>query len=87
MWKNFYDYDISSYERVLFAFKMHLVEKGVSQMHTYNLGTSIRKDDFLAGRFHADKVFIFLDRSALSMELDTRIMDSGMYACIYLDSL
>lgn len=56
-------------------------------MHTYNLGTSIRKDDFLAGRFHADKVFIFLDRSALSMELDTRIMDSGMYACIYLDSL
>lgn len=84
--ENFYDYDISSYERVLLAFKMHLVEKGVSQMHTYNLGTSIRKDDFLNSRFYADRGFIFLDRSALSMGLDTRIMDSGMYACIYLDS-
>ncbi len=83
--ENFYDHDISSYEKVLLALKMDLMDKGIEQVHTYNVGTSIRKQDFEMCRLLADDVFIFADRNMDSKNLEFRIMDSGMYATVYLD--
>lgn len=84
--ENFYKYDISSYEKVLMALRIRLMEKEIPQMHTYNTGTSIKAEDFRKGNLVADKVFIFADNHMSDMGLDLEIIESGMYACIYLDT-
>ncbi len=60
--------------------------KGLPQLLSYSLGTSILKSDFEEGRFVADKVFIFGDRHLEDYGENIRLLDSGMYACIYLDN-
>lgn len=83
---NFYQDDVHSYEQSLRALRLKLEEKGFQQIHSYNIGTSILREDFLADRFTADRIFIFAstrdhgDLSAL------QVVESGMYACIYLDN-
>lgn len=62
-----------------------LYSVGINQVHSYNLGTSITQKDFESRKFVADKAFIFSDKRILEHEGDISIVDSGMYACIYLD--
>ena len=38
-----------------------------------------------SGHFVADRVFIFTDQQAQACGLSASVVDSGMYACIYLD--
>lgn len=83
--ENFYESDITSYERALTDLRRALMEKGCPQAHSYNTGTSIAREDFACGRLVADRVFIFADRFAQEYGLDATVVDSGMYACIYLD--
>ena len=83
---NFYDDDVHSYERLLRKLRKNLEEEGFSQIHSYNIGTSILREDFLADRFTADRIFIFAstrDQGDLSA---LQVVESGMYACIYLDN-
>ena len=82
---NFYSDDIHSYERLLRDLRLRLEDKGFQQIHSYNIGTSILREDFLADRFTADRIFIFAstrDQGDLSA---LQVVESGMYACIYLD--
>ena len=79
--------DISSYEKVLAVLRRDLMDRNVPQMHTYNIGTSVKREDFDSERLIADKVFIFADRYMDELGLELEVVDSGMYACIYLDSL
>ncbi len=62
-----------------------LYSVGINQVHSYNLGTSILQQNFENREFIADKAFIFSDKRILEHEGDISIVDSGMYACIYLD--
>lgn len=83
---NFYQDDIHSYEQSLRQLRAKLEEKGFQQIHSYNIGTSILQKDFLEDRFVADQIFIFTsdrDQGDLSA---LQVIDSGMYACIYLDN-
>lgn len=83
---NFYSDDIHSYERLLRDLRLRLEDKGFQQIHSYNIGTSILREDFLADRFTADRIFIFAstrDQGDLSA---LQVVESGMYACIYLDN-
>ena len=84
--EDFYAGDISSYERDLLCLRKELMDKGIPQILTYSIGTSIRKDDYEEGLFKADRVFIFADKALEDYHLSMDIIDSGMYACIYLDS-
>lgn len=82
---NFYEEGISGYERELARLRGALQESGFEQIHTYSAGTSIRQADFMAERFVPDRVFVFTgSRSEAAPHTD--VMDSSMYACIYLDS-
>lgn len=82
---NFYDTDLRDYEELLRRLRLSLDTTGVRQVHSYGVGTSIRLADFEADRFRADRIFIFGD-SQLQVDPSTvRVLDSGMYACIYLD--
>ena len=83
---NFYDTDIYAYERELMYLRQALMNRGFSHIHSYATGTSITRENFLAGRFEAKDVFVFLDYRDVENFRDATVLDSGMYACIYLDS-
>ena len=83
---NFYAGDIHSYETLLRELRIRLEEAGFQQIHSYNIGTSILRDDFLEDRFLADQIFIFAGSDDQKEHTGLRIIDSGMYACIYLDN-
>lgn len=84
--ENFYNSGIHSYESSLQALRHTLAEQGLEQIHSYNIGTTIGREDFLAGRFVAGQIFLFAGRDLPLREGGLRVLDSGMYACIYLDN-
>ena len=83
--ENFYVRGIGSYEASLRALRRALVEQGLEQVHSYNIGTSIRREDFEAGRFTAAQIFLLAGHD-LALPGGLHTVDSGMYACIYLDN-
>lgn len=82
---NFYENGIESYEQALTALHGALVENGVRHIHSYNIGTSIKQQNYLAGKFVPDGVFVFCEKNMPELS-QTTALDSGMYACIYLDN-
>ena len=83
--ENFYEKDIASYEQALMDLRRALLKKNCPQIHSYNTGTSITRENFVQGRLVADRVFIFTDQQTQACGLTASVVDSGMYACIYLD--
>ncbi|MEA4898162.1 MAG: MerR family transcriptional regulator [Christensenellaceae bacterium] len=83
--RNFYATGLPDYEHVLAELRAAMIEQDVSQVHTYNVGTSITREDFLAQNFQAKDVFVFTDEHFI-LKQQTLLLDSGMYACLYLDN-
>ena len=83
---NFYEGDIKSYEAELYRFRNALTEDGFNHIHTFNIGTSIDKNDFIQGNFKAKNIFIFTNHHDKADNTTLNIIDSGMFACIYLDN-
>ena len=83
--QNFYGADIDTYEEILSDLKTHMIEHELPQAYYYNVGTTIRQEDFLSLRFTATDVFVFVDDYFSDMP-EIRTVESGMYACIYLSS-
>ena len=52
---NFYQDDVHSYEKVLRELRLKLESEGFPQIHSYNIGTSILRENFLDGCFVADR--------------------------------
>lgn len=83
---DFYKGQLSDYEKVLIEFRSSLIEKGFSYIHTYNIGTSIKKEDVLRDRITANSIFIFVENQLAKTRNDIDIIESGMYACVYIDN-
>lgn len=83
--ENFYEKDRNSYEETVMALRRELINAGVQQIHSYNLGTTILQKNFEEGRFVADRIFIFSDKHILEHPGTVSAVESGMFACIYLD--
>ncbi len=83
---NFYETDIRAFERELLALRQALINHGFTQIHSYNTGTSISQENFAQGKFIAADTFIFVDYRDKDVLPDVRVMESGMFACIYLGS-
>lgn len=83
---NFYEKGIVSYEENIHILRSKLLEKGLPQLLSYNLGTSVRRESFISKDFSADKIFIFGDKHLRDYSDNVSVLDSGMYACIYLDN-
>ena len=82
---NFYAKDIRCYEQSLLTLREALIANDFSQIHSFNTGTSIAMEHFTRGDFIPNKIFIFTDRRSAESHNGGEILDSGMYACIYLD--
>lgn len=83
---NFYRSGIHSYESSLQALRHTLAQQGLEQIHSYNIGTTISRENFLAEQFVAGQIFLFTGRDLPLREGHPQVVDSGMYACIYLDN-
>lgn len=82
---NFYDYDISTYEKILGDLREYIRIHDLPQIYYCNAGTLMTKENFLAQNFISNEIFVFVDDEFPDGE-EVRRLDSGMYACIYLDS-
>ena len=83
---NFYEQGIVAYEKTIQDLRTQLMDKELPQLLSYSLGTSVKREDFIAGRFVPDRVFIFGDKHLEDYSSSILVLDSGMYCCIYLDN-
>lgn len=83
---NFYEEGIVAYEEMIHSLRTKLIERHMPQLLSYSLGTTVKKQDFIEGRLVADKVFIFGDKRLYDYSSSVCSLESGMYACIYLDN-
>ncbi|MEG0513413.1 MAG: MerR family transcriptional regulator [Clostridia bacterium] len=81
---NFYEHDIETYEQVLSELREHMIDNALPQIYYDNVGTSMSMGNFMALRFVAEEIFVFVD-DHFPLRENVRQLDSGMYACIYLD--
>lgn len=81
---NFYDHDISVYEEILEELKENIIGQGLPQVYYCNAGTVLPLKNFLKGEMVSHEIFLFVDE-AFPEHQAVRRVDSGMYACIYLD--
>lgn len=84
--ENFYDKGLASYESALAMLRDALEGKRLPQAHTYTIGTTIRRADFEQSHLIADRIFIFINKNDAAQLENAAQLDSGMYACIYLDN-
>lgn len=84
--ENFYEKGIRAFEQELVTLRRALLDRGFPQALSYSVGTSIAKADFAAGLFVPKDTFVFVGYRDQPLLPDVTIIDSGMYACVYLDS-
>ena len=82
---NFYDYDISVYEQILNELKESIISQDLPEIYYCNAGTILPMENFMEKRFVSNEIFVFVDDDFPQNDAIKRI-DSGMYACIYLDN-
>ncbi len=82
---NFYEYDSSVYELILSQLKETIIKQDLPQIYYCNVGTILPMKDFLEKRLVSNEIFVFVDDEFPEKESVRRI-DSGMYACIYVDN-
>ena len=84
--RDFYQQGIRAYERELLSLRQALLARGFTQIHSYSAATSIAQEDFARGSFVPKEAFVFVDHQDRAQFPDVAVMDSGMFACIYLDN-
>lgn len=82
---NFYDYDIEMYENILLDLKNNMNKNNLPQIYYTNAGTILKKENYLNHVYKSNEIFIFVDDDFPSNTSIKRI-ESGIYACIYLDN-
>lgn len=83
--ENFYEGGVVAYEKAVNELRRELMKRNVPQLLSYNLGTSIKKELFERRVMVADKIFIFGDKHLGDYGENIQLVESGMFACIYLD--
>ncbi len=82
---NFYDYDINMYEKLLRNLKKKLMKEGKDTLYFNNAGTSMKKEDFLEGKYISNDLFVFVDESDFNC-MDVEYIEGGLFLCIYCDA-
>ena len=83
--ENFYDGGVVAYERAVGELRRELMRRNVPQLLSYSLGTRVKREDFQRQILTADKIFIFGDKHLRDYGENFQVIESGMFACLYLD--
>ncbi len=81
---DFYKDGISEYEKDLLALRNHLIEQGIEQIYSYNVGTSISQKDFESGKLFAKDIFIFSDYKI--DRVPEKTINASIFATVYVPS-
>ena len=81
--KDFFDQDYTGYEYMLRELKMHLANNDLAMSYFCNVGTIMRRQDLLDGKFSAHEVFLFVDPEDESFQPEK--IPAAMYYCICSD--
>ncbi|MEG0370148.1 MAG: MerR family transcriptional regulator, partial [Hungatella sp.] len=81
---NFYDYDITTYERILRNLKDDMIDHAISPIYFANAGTILRKENLMRGNLYATEIFVFVDREFVDAKFIT-MLPASSYLCIYCD--
>jgi len=82
---NFYDYGIEEYEKILSNLKQNMIDNKLPIEYYCNAGTIMNKEDFLNQNYFSNEIFVFVDED-FPLSKNVKRIESGMYACIYLDN-
>lgn len=82
---NFYNYEITEYERILRNLKDQMVANKISPLYFANAGTILRQENFKRGTLYSTEVFVFVDPQYVEKDLIT-VIPAKTYLCIYCDS-
>ena len=83
--ENFYDGGVVAYEKAVGELRRELMRRNVPQLLSYSLGTSVKREDFQRQDLTPDKIFIFGDKHLRDYGENFQVIESGMFACLYLD--
>lgn len=83
--ENFYDGGVVAYEKAVGELRRELMRRNIPKLLSYSLGTSVKREDFQRQVLAADKIFIFGDKHLRNYGENFQIIESGMFACLYLD--
>ena len=83
--ENFYDGGVVAYEKAVGELRRELMRRNIPQLLSYSLGTSVKREDFQRQVLTADKIFIFGDKHLRDYGENFQVIESGMFACLYLD--
>ena len=82
---NFYQDDVHSYEKVLRELRLKLESEGFPQIHSYNIGTSILRENFLDGCFVADRMKVnYITLYSFGTMMKMMLSGFYIYVCLYL---
>lgn len=81
---DFYEKGISEYEKDLLSLRNHLLEKNIEQVYSYNVGTSICKEDFVKGKLSCKDIFVFSDHKIDPLPMNK--IRASMFATVYASS-
>ena len=81
--KDFFDQDYTGYEYMLRELKMHLANNDLAMSYFCNVGTIMRRQDLLDGKFSAHEVFLFVDPEDESFQPEK--ITAAMYYSILSD--
>ena len=81
---DFYKEGIREYEKDLLSLRNDLITKGLEQIYSYNVGTSIAAKDFEKWKFVAKDIFIFSDHKIEGITMS--IIDASMFVTTYVSS-
>lgn len=81
---NFYEYDLSVYEKMLRELKDSLISENLPQIYFCNAGSILRRENLVKGLLRSTEVFVFVDEE-FSERTSTVSIPSSNYLCIYCD--
>ena len=58
---DFYPYDIENYKECIKSLRLNLLEKKIPQLLSYNLGTSVKKENYLEGILKKKGLLSYVD--------------------------
>lgn len=81
---DFYKNGIIEFEKDLTLLRNHLIDLQLEQVYSYNIGTSIRKEDFEKDILKAEDIFIFSEYKIEGLEM--KKLQASMYVTVYAAS-
>ncbi|MDO4552483.1 MAG: helix-turn-helix domain-containing protein [Bacillota bacterium] len=81
---NCYSYDMERYDHILRSLKKNYVLHNLPISYFCNVGSILRKEQFVQKKLYATEVFLFIEDD-FEVDSGVEVIPEGMYMCLYCD--